>query len=92
MIRQTENRKKKVDIFREFVLVNFAIQKVFKNRAKIISAFEENGWTIKRLRKPERSDAIEALMKWFKPQKNDIVSVSVPLFIITFALPNVFSD
>jgi len=67
VIRQTENRKKKVDVFREFVLVKFAIQKILKNRAKTISAFEENGSTIKRLRKPGRSDANEALVKWFKP-------------------------
>jgi hypothetical protein len=86
--RETENRKKKADVLREFVLVNYAIQKIFKNGSKIISDFEENGSTIKRLRKPGRSDANEALLKWFKPQKNDNVSVSVPLFIITSVLPN----
>jgi hypothetical protein len=86
--RQTENRKKKPDMFREFVLVKCAFQNIFKNRAKIISAFEENGTTVKRLRKPGRSDANEALLKWFNPQKNDNVSVSGPLFIITFVLPS----
>jgi hypothetical protein len=88
VIRQTENRKKKDDVLQEFVLVNSAIEKIFKNRAKIIRYFEEIGSTIKRLQKPGRSDANEALLKWFKPQKNDKVSKSVPLFIITFVLPN----
>jgi transposase len=83
-----ENLKKKADVFREFVLVNYAVQKIFKNRAKIISAFEENGSTIKRLRNPERSDAIKALLKRCKPQRSDNVPVSGPLFIISFVLSN----
>lgn len=42
-----ENRKKKTDVFREFVIVNYAAQKIFKNRVEIINDFEENGSTIK---------------------------------------------
>jgi hypothetical protein len=72
----------------EIVLVNYTIGNIFKTRAKIISDFEENGSIIKRLRKPGRSDANGVLLKWFKPQKNDDVSVSVPLFIIAFVLLN----
>jgi hypothetical protein len=43
-----------------------------KNRTKIISAFEQNGSRIKQLRKPERSDVVEARLKWFKHQRSDI--------------------
>ena len=37
---------------------------------KIISAFEQNVRRIKRLRKHDRSDVVEALLAWFKQQKS----------------------
>jgi hypothetical protein len=61
VIQQIENGKKKADMCWEFVLINSTFQKVWKNRTKIISAFEHNGWRIKRFRKPEHSDIDEAL-------------------------------
>jgi hypothetical protein len=47
VIRETENGKKKADVCREFGLVNFMIQTIWKNRTEIISTFEQNGSIIK---------------------------------------------
>jgi hypothetical protein len=52
-------------VCREFGLVNSTIQAIWKNRTKIISAFEQKGERIKKLRKPVRSDGDEAMLKWF---------------------------
>jgi transposase-like protein len=49
VIREIENGKKKADVCREFGLVNSTTQAIWKNRSKIISAFEQNGSRIKRL-------------------------------------------
>ena len=61
VIRQIQNGEKKVDVYREFGLVKSVIERIYQNRTKIISAFEQNGSRIKRFRKPERSDVDEAL-------------------------------
>ncbi|XP_023721482.1 tigger transposable element-derived protein 4-like [Cryptotermes secundus] len=53
-----------------------------RNKTKIINAFKQNGSRIKRLRKPERSDVDEALLKWFKQQRSDNVPVSGPLLMV----------
>jgi transposase-like protein len=79
VIREIENGKKKADICREFGLVNSKIQTNWKNRTKIISAFEQNGLRTKRLRKPEWSDVNGALIKWFKQRRSDNVPASGPL-------------
>ena len=60
----------------EFCLVNTTIQKIWRDSTKIISTFEQSGWRIKRFRKPERSDVVKALLKWFKQERNESVSVS----------------
>jgi hypothetical protein len=63
------------------------IQKIWKNRPKIVSEFEQNGLRVKRLRKPERSDVNEALLKWFKQQRSENVLTRGSLLVITFDLP-----
>ena len=60
--------KKEADLYGEFGLVNSTIQKICKNRTKIISAFKQNGSRIKRFRKPERSDVSEALFHPLAPE------------------------
>ena len=63
--REIENKKKERNVVcREYDLVNSKIQTIWKNRSKMISAFEENGSRIKRFRKPERTDVDEALLVW----------------------------
>jgi transposase-like protein len=87
VIRQIENGKKKADVCREFGLVNSTIRTICKNRTKIISAFDQNGSRVKPLRKPERSDVDEALLKWFKQERSGSAAVGGPLLRITFVLP-----
>jgi transposase-like protein len=41
MIKQIESGKKKADVYREFGLVNSTIQTIWRNRDKIVSAFEK---------------------------------------------------
>jgi len=59
----------------------------WRDSTKMISTFEQNGWKIKRFRKPERSDVVKALLKWFKQERNESVSVSGLFLVITFVLP-----
>lgn len=82
VIREIENGRKKADVCRKFGLVNSTVQTIWKNKTKIIDAFEQNGSRIKRLRKPERSDVDEALLKWFKQQRSDNIPVSGPLLMV----------
>jgi hypothetical protein len=51
------------DVCREFGLVSTTIQIICKNRTKIIKAFERKGSRNKRIRKSERNDVDEALLK-----------------------------
>jgi hypothetical protein len=48
---------------------------VWKTESKVLVCVEENGARIKRFRKPERSDVIEALLKLTKLQTRDNVPV-----------------
>jgi len=72
---------------REFGLANSAILTISKNGTKIISAFEQNGWRVMRIGKPERNDVSVALLKWVKRERIDSVPASGLLLIITFVLP-----
>jgi len=71
----------------ELSFVNRTIQRIWKTRIKIISAFQQNGLRIKRFRKPERSGIDEALDKWLKQQKSGNATVSGPLRMITSVPP-----
>ena len=55
------------DVCQECDVVNSTNQRIWKNKTKIISAFEQNGSRIKRFRKPERSDVDESLFNLLKP-------------------------
>jgi lipoate-protein ligase A len=73
VMQRIENGKKKADVGRKVGLVNSTIEMVCKNGTKIISAFEQNGSTIKQFRKPERNDVNEALLRWFQQERSDNV-------------------
>ena len=47
-------------------MVSSTIHTVWKKRARVINASEQNGSGIKRFRKPERRDVDEGLLMWFK--------------------------
>jgi hypothetical protein len=79
LITEIENAKKKNGVRSEYGLVNFTIQTIWKNRTKIISAFEQNGSIIQRFRKPERRDADEVLLQRFKQQRCASVPANCPL-------------
>ena len=85
MIQEKEYGRKKADVCREFDLIHSAIHKIYKNRTKVINAFEDNEFIINRFRKPERSDVDEALLKWFKQERVE-VSLSVRLLTITLVV------
>jgi len=85
MIRQIANGKKEANMCREFGLINPTIQTIWRNRTKIISVFEQNESRSKQFKNPERSDVDEALLKWFKQEIRDKVSVRGALLMITFS-------
>jgi transposase-like protein len=62
IIRETENGKKKANICREFGLVNSTAPTTWKDGTK---PFEQNESRTMRLRKPEKHDVDETLLKWF---------------------------
>ena len=86
MIRQKKYGRKKADVCREFDLIPSTIHKIYKNRSKVINAFEGNESIIKRFRKTERSDVVEELLKWFKQERGDEVSLSVRFLTINFVV------
>ena len=73
------------DVCREFGPENSTIQTIWRNRTKIISAFEVNGSKVKLFRKPGRSD-VKALLNWFKQDGSDNVPVRGPHLMRTFVL------
>ena len=50
-------------MLQKYGLVNSTIQKIWENRTKIITVFENSGSGIKRFGKPEWSDVEKALLK-----------------------------
>jgi hypothetical protein len=86
VIRETENGKKKTNVCRGFSSAGYTIPTSWKNKTKIISAFEQNVSGIKRFREPERSEVDEVLLKCFKQQRggNAPMSGSSSLLLITF--------
>jgi hypothetical protein len=61
-IRQIENGKKKADADLEFGLISSTSKMIWKNRTKIISAFEQTRLRITRFRKAKRSDVDEVIL------------------------------
>jgi hypothetical protein len=85
--REIANGRKKAEVSQEFGFANSMIKRVWKNRTKIVSAFEKNGLRIMRFRKSERIDVDQALLKSFKQQTTDSVPVSGLLLAIISVLP-----
>jgi len=73
-------------VFREFDVVRSTIYRIWKNRTKIFSAFEQNESRIKQFRKPEQSEVNEALLKWFEQEISGNVPMCGPFLIICFFL------
>ena len=55
----------------EFGPVNSIIQTIWKNRTKIIGAFEMKRSGTLRFRKPERSDVGKVLLMWFQQDRSE---------------------
>jgi len=55
----------------EFGPVNSTTQTIWKNRTKIISAFEQNRSRTMRFRKPEQSDVEKALLMRFQQDRSE---------------------
>jgi hypothetical protein len=53
VIREIENGRKKADVCHEFGFLNSTVQTIWKNKTKLIDAFEQNGSRIKCFRMPE---------------------------------------
>jgi len=69
VIWEMENGTKYIaDVCLEFGLVNSTIQKICKNRTKIISGFEQKGSRVKRFRTPGGRDDDEALLNLLEPE------------------------
>ena len=66
------------DVCREFGLVNSTIQIFGETEPKLLVSFDQNGWKVKRFRKPGRSVFGKALFKWCKQERSDNVPASCP--------------
>jgi len=80
-------QKKKVYKGSEFGLINSMIQTIWKNRTKIISAFEWNGSRIKRFQMPEKVASIRHQLSGVSKRQVTHIPVGGPLLmIILFSL------
>jgi hypothetical protein len=86
VIRRTQNEKDKDDVGREIGRLFSMIQKIWKNKTKIVSAFVQNGSRKKRHLKSEGPDVDDALLTWFQQDRSDNVPVSRHFFVIIFVL------
>jgi len=67
----------------EFCLINSKIQTIWKDRTKILSAFEKNRWRIKWFREPGGSDVDKGLIKWFKQERTALCRATAGLTAVT---------
>jgi hypothetical protein len=51
------------DLFQDIYVVNSTVNRIWKNRTEIFSAFEQNESRIKQFRKSEQSEVNEARLK-----------------------------
>uniref|UniRef100_A0A6I8N6S5 HTH CENPB-type domain-containing protein n=1 Tax=Ornithorhynchus anatinus TaxID=9258 RepID=A0A6I8N6S5_ORNAN len=82
VIREVERGKKKSAVGRQFNLVRSTIHRIWNDRERILSAFEQEGPKAKRLRKPARGDVTEALAAWVRQQRAADVPVSRPRLVV----------
>ena len=59
---------------RKFGLMNSTVRRIWEDRTKLLMRL--NGSRIKRFRKPERSDAVDVLLKLFQYDGSDSVRTS----------------
>ncbi|XP_038611398.1 zinc finger protein 85-like [Tachyglossus aculeatus] len=82
VIREVERGKKKSAVGRQFNLVRSTIHRIWNDRERILSAFEQEGPKAKRLRKPARGDVTQALAKWVRQQRAADAPVSRPRLVV----------
>ena len=90
MIRRIQNEKDEADVRREIGFLFPMIQKIWKSRTKIVSAFVQNGSRKKRLLKSEGRDVDDALLTWFQQEGSDNVPVIGPHFYDNFCSSYIF--
>lgn len=79
IITELEKKRSKADVCREFGLANSTVCTIWKDRQKIIDAFQHGSSRAKKIRKPIRQDLDEALLKWFTQQRTANTPINGPL-------------
>lgn len=80
IIERLKNNESNADICKSTGLVTSTVSTIWKNRDKILEAFEKNKGTSKRLKVAEKSDLDKAALIWFTQQRNENKIVTGPVF------------
>jgi len=76
-------KKNEAGMYQEFCFINSKIQMIWKDRTKIVSALEKNGWRIKRFWKPGWSDINKGLIKWVKQERTALCRATAGLTAVS---------
>lgn len=79
IIHRLESGDSNSSLAKEFGVSHSTISTIFKQKKKIESSFNENVLKPKRLRPCDQKEVDEALLKWFKVQRNRGIPVSGPI-------------
>lgn len=82
IIWRLESGEKNSDLCQEYSIAHSTISTILKNKAKIKEVFEnDNSFKFKKIRSTEYKALDNALLKWFKLQRNSNVSINGPILL-----------
>lgn len=79
IIFRLENNEKNSNIATEFGVSHSTISTIWKNRDKIKREFECERYNVKKIRGSDHEDIDNALLKWFKTQRNFNIPINGPI-------------
>lgn len=79
LIKRIEDGTNQSVLCKEFSLSKSTVSNIWKNRSAILAAHEKNMDSAKKLRRAERENVEEALLKWFTIQRDRNLPVSGPM-------------
>jgi hypothetical protein len=79
IIRELERGEQNVEVCKTFNLSPSTVSTLWKNKEVILSALENNLTTNKKMRKCDLGNVDQALLKWFKVQRNAGFPINGPI-------------
>jgi hypothetical protein len=79
IIRELERGEKNVEVCKKFNLSPSTVSTLWKNKEAILSALENHLTTNKKMRKCDLGNVDQALLEWFKVQRNAGFPINGPI-------------